>query len=103
MNKALHEVEISGDYGTAKIYIDGEETHGIRGYTIEHDACEIPQVELRLACVSENVAETQATIQFANTDLIAKLFSREQFDEFCRLWEEYHERSEGQTRDNRKN
>lgn len=94
---------VEGSGITAKIYIDGEEIHGIRGYTIEHDASEIPQVELRLACVSENVAETQATIQFANTDLIAKLFSREQFDEFCRLWEEYHERSEGQARDNRKN
>ena len=100
---ALHKVEISGEYATAKVIIDGEEIHRLSGYTIDRNAGEIALVELRMVSPEETILEDYAEAVISNSETMAKLFTREQFDEFCRLWEEYHERSEGQTRDNRQN
>lgn len=97
---ALHKVEISGEYATAKVIIDGEEIHRLSGYTIERNAGEIPMLELRMLCLEENIMEQQVEIVISNAETMARIFNRNQFDEFCKLWEEYHERREGQTRDN---
>ena len=103
MKGALHQVKISGEGVTAHVFVDGEEIHRLSGYTIERNAGEIPMLELRMLCFEENIMEQQTEIVISNAETMARIFNREQFDEFCRLWEEYHERSEGQTRDNRQN
>lgn len=90
MQGTLHKVEISGGYATAKVLIDGQEIHRLSGYTIERNAGEIPLVELRIVCPGETVLEAQAEVVVENSETMAKLFDRKQFDEFCRLWEEYH-------------
>ena len=96
---ALHEVKISGEGAIAHVFVDGEEIHRLSGYTIERNAGEIALVELRMVRPDETILEDYAEVVISNSETMAKLFNREQFDEFCRLWEEYHERREGQEGD----
>ncbi len=43
-----HKVKIESHGTIGRVYIDGKEVIGIRGYTIEHNAGKIPVITLRL-------------------------------------------------------
>lgn len=43
-------VKIETKGSTARIYINGQEIRGVTGYTVSHDVCGIPVLDLKIKC-----------------------------------------------------
>ena len=71
----------------AKVSVDGNAVL-CQGYTIKHYVDDLPTVELDLCAVPDIVHDV--VIQIGNKEEIARLMNYNEFQEFCRIWEEVH-------------
>lgn len=55
------------------------------GYELRHYVGEVPSVDVEIFCVPQ--IEENATISVSNKEEIAALMDREEFEEFCKIWE----------------
>ena len=56
-----------------------------RGFEIKHYVGELPSVNIEVVCVPQ--IEENAIINVYNKEEIAALMNREEFEEFCKIWE----------------
>lgn len=75
----------------ARVSIDGNAVL-CQGYTLNHYVGSLPTVELDLI-VSPKV-EHDVVIQVGNKEEIARLMNFNEFNEFCRIWDEVHNESD---------
>lgn len=71
----------------AKVFVDEKPIRCI-GYTISHSVDCFPSVELQLCVIPE--IENYATVQISNKEEIALDMDYNEFQEFCRIWNEVH-------------
>lgn len=76
------------ELGRGKVTIDDKPIR-CRGYELRHYVDEVPSVEIEIACFPQ--IEETASIIVSNKEEIAALMDREEFDEFCKIWERLHE------------
>ena len=75
------------ELGRGKVTIDDKPIR-CRGYELRHYVDEIPSVEIEIACIPQ--IEETASISVSNKEEIAALMGREEFEEFCKIWERIH-------------
>ena len=75
------------ELGRGKVTIDDKPIRCI-GYELMHYVGEIPSVNIEINCVPQ-IKET-ASISVSNKEEIAELMDREEFEEFCKIWEKIH-------------
>ena len=86
----LHEfkVEPIGDNGiSAKVYIDGEKIDCL-SYRLVHEAGCLPRAYIQVyaePCTKEN-----ASIGIFNKKDIARIMDEDEFNEFCNIWHNLH-------------
>ena len=56
-----------------------------RGFELKHYVNEVPSVNIEVVCVPQ--IEENAIINVSNKEEIAALMGREEFEEFCKIWE----------------
>ena len=61
-----------------------------RGYYISHSVGEVPTVELELCCIPKY--EHDVVTQISNKEEIARLMDETEFEEFCKIWKELHDK-----------
>lgn len=71
----------------AKVLLNGQNVR-CRGYNISHYVDEIPTVALDLACIP--TYEHDVVVQVANKEEIARLMDKNEFIEFCKIWNDIH-------------
>lgn len=76
------------ELGRGKVTID-DKTIRCRGYELRHYVDEIPSVDIEIYCVPQ--IEETASISVSNKEEIASLMDKDEFEEFCRVWEEIHD------------
>ena len=59
-----------------------------RGYELRHYVDEVTSVNIEVICVPQ--IEENAIISVSNKEEIAALMDREEFEEFCKIWERVH-------------
>lgn len=79
---------IDGSDIKASVYIDGEEIKGCQRYNISHLAGGIPIVTLDFIGIP--LYEHDAVITVSSKVDIARVMSKEEFEEFCRIWTRIH-------------
>ena len=72
------------ELGRGKVTIDDKPIR-CRGYELRHYVDEVPSVDIEIACVPQ--IEETASISVSNKEEIAALMDREEFEEFCKIWE----------------
>ena len=55
------------------------------GYELRHYVGEVPSVDIEIGCVPQ--IEENAIVKVSNKEEIAALMEREEFEEFCKIWE----------------
>ena len=73
------------ELGRGRVTIDGNPIQ-CRGYELRHYVDESPSVNIEVVCVPQ--IEENATVKISNKEEIASLMDREEFEEFCKIWEE---------------
>ena len=76
--------EPSDECGRGRVTIDGNPIK-CSGYEIKHYVDEFPSVNIEVVCVPK--IEENAIISVSNKEEIASLMEREEFEEFCKIWE----------------
>ena len=56
-----------------------------RGFELKHYVDEFPSANIEVVCVPQ--IEENAIISVSNKEEIAALMEREEFEEFCKIWE----------------
>lgn len=72
------------ELGRGKVTIDDKPIR-CRGYELRHYVDEIPSVDIEIDCIPQ--IEETASISVSNKEEIAALMGREEFEEFCKIWE----------------
>ena len=72
------------ELGRGKVTIDDKPIR-CRGYELRHYVDEVPSVDIEIYCVPK--IEETASISVSNKEEIAELMDREEFEEFCKIWE----------------
>lgn len=75
------------EFGRGKVTIDDKPIR-CRGYELRHYVDEVPSVEIEIACFPQ--IEETASIIVSNKEEIAALMDKDEFDEFCKIWERIH-------------
>ena len=70
--------------GIGKVTIDDKPIK-CRGFEIKHYVNEVPSVNIEVVCVPQ--IEENAIISVSNKEEIAAFMNREDFEEFCKIWE----------------
>lgn len=70
--------------GRGRVTIDDKPIQ-CRGYELRHYVDEVPSVNIEVVCVPQ--IEENAIISVSNKEEIAALMNREEFEEFCKIWE----------------
>lgn len=73
--------------GRARVTIDDKPIRCI-GYELRHYVDEFPSVYIEIDCVPQ--IEETASISVSNKEEIAAFMEREEFEEFCKIWERIH-------------
>lgn len=73
--------------GRGRVTIDDKPIR-CRGYELRHYVDEVPSIEIEIACFPQ--IEETASIIVSNKEEIAALMDREEFGEFCKIWEKIH-------------
>ncbi len=83
---ALHKFRFEpfDECGRGRVTIDGNPIQ-CSGYEIKHYVDEFPSVNIEVVCVPQ--IEENAIINVSNKEEIAALMDREEFEEFCKIWE----------------
>ena len=81
-------VEPIDELGRGKVTIDDKPIR-CRGYELRHYVDEVPSVEIEIACLPQ--IEETASISVLNKEEIAELMDKDEFEEFCKIWERLHE------------
>lgn len=76
------------EIGRGRVTID-DKTIKCRGFEIRHYVDEFPSVNIEVVCVPQ--IEENAIISVSNKEEIASLMDKDEFEEFCRVWEEIHD------------
>ena len=72
------------EFGRGRVTIDGNPIQ-CSGYELRHYVDEYPSVNIEVVCVPK--IEENAIISVSNKEEIASLMNREEFEEFCKIWE----------------
>lgn len=72
------------EIGRGRVTIDDNPIK-CRGFEIKHYVNEVPSVNIEVVCVP-HIEET-SIIRVSNKEEIAALMDREEFEEFCKIWE----------------
>lgn len=72
------------ELGRGKVTIDDKPIR-CRGYELRHYVDEFPSAYIEIDCVPQ--IEETASISVSNKEEIATLMDREEFEEFCKIWE----------------
>ena len=72
------------EVGRGKVTIDDKRVL-CRGFELRHYVGEVPSVEIEVICVPQ--IEENATISVSNKEEIAALMDKNEFEEFCKIWE----------------
>ena len=72
------------EFGKGRVTIDDKPIK-CRGFEIRHYVDEFPSVNIEVVCVPQ--IEENAIISVSNKEEIAALMNREEFEEFCKIWE----------------
>lgn len=75
------------EYGRGKVTIDDKPIR-CRGYELRHYVDEIPSVDIEIDCFPE--IEETASISVSNKEEIASFMDKDEFEEFCKIWEKIH-------------
>ena len=75
------------ELGRGKVTIDDKPIR-YRGYELRHYVDEVPSVDIEIDCVSK--IEETASISVSNKEEIAALMDKDEFEEFCKIWEKIH-------------
>lgn len=70
--------------GRGRVTIDGKSIK-CTGYELRHYVDEVPSVNIEIVCFPQ--IEENAIISVSNKEEIAALMNREEFEEFCKIWE----------------
>lgn len=71
-----------------RVFIDGQEVKCC-GYTLIHDLDEVPCVILELP-VTPRIKDKAVLLHVENKEEIARLMDKTEFEEFCKIWKEIH-------------
>lgn len=90
----LHKFKVEHEVGAyhpwqAKCFIDDKNVK-IRGYTLEHYVDDVPRLNIDMQVDAPDIENVEAEIKIANKEEIAALMDREEFEEFCKIWEKIH-------------
>lgn len=80
--------EPTDEYGRGKVTIDDKPIR-CRGYELKHYVDKVPSIDIEILCVPQ--IEEIATINVSNKEEIAALMDKDEFEEFCKIWERVHE------------
>ena len=72
------------EFGKGRVTIDDKPIK-CRGFEIRHYVDELPSVNIEVVCVPQ--IEENAIMSVSNKEGIAALMNREEFEEFCKIWE----------------
>ena len=72
------------EFGRGRVTIDYKPIK-CRGFELKHYVNEVPSVNIEVVCVPQ--IEENAIINVSNKEEIAALMGREEFEEFCKIWE----------------
>ena len=72
------------ELGRGRVTIDDKPIK-CTGYELRHYVGEVPSVDIEIGCVPQ--IEENAIISVSNKEEIAALMDREEFEEFCKIWE----------------
>lgn len=72
------------ELGRGRVTIDDKPIK-CRGFELKHYANEVASVNIEIVCVPQ-IKET-SIISVSNKEEIAALMDREEFEEFCKIWE----------------
>lgn len=75
------------ELGRGEVTIDDKHIR-CRGYELRHYVDEFPSAYIEIDCVPQ--IEETASISVSNKEEIATLMDREEFEEFCKIWERIH-------------
>ena len=71
-----------------RVFIDGNPIM-CRGYTLTHRVDELPTLELEMPIVPE-IKDKYVVAQISNKEEIARFMDCNEFNEFCKIWDEVH-------------
>lgn len=95
MDSMLHNIEIKGIDGHpegATVAIDGKNVRA-RAYTVAHEAGCYPVINLNLVAIP--TLSMDGKVRVSNKGDLAVCFDREEFDEFCQIWQEIQSEQKG--------
>ena len=72
------------ELGRGRVTIDDKPIK-CTGYELRHYVGELPSVDIEIGCVPQ--IEENAIISVSNKEEIAALMGREEYEEFCKIWE----------------
>ena len=73
------------EFGRGRVTIDDKPIK-CRGFERKHYVDEFSSVNIEIVCVPQ--IEENAIIRVSNKEEIVALMDREEFEEFCKIWEE---------------
>lgn len=87
----LHKFKVEHEVGAyypwqAKCFIDDKNVK-IRGYTLEHYVDDVPRLNIDIQIDAPDIENVEAEIKIANKEEIAALMDKDEFEEFCKIWE----------------
>ena len=71
-----------------QVFIDGQPV-SCTGYTLIHNAGEVPSLLLELP-VNPKLKDEMVLVQVGNKEEIARLMDKTEFEKFCEVWKEVH-------------
>lgn len=71
-----------------RVLIDGNYIR-CTGYTLTHKVDEVPILELEIPIVQE-IKDQYVVVKVSNKEEIANLMDLNEFNEFCKIWNELH-------------
>ena len=78
--------------GRGRVTIDDKPIK-CRGFELKHYVDEVPSVNIEVVCVSQ--IEETASISVSNKEEIAALMDKDEFEEFCKVWDRIHNSENG--------
>ena len=76
--------EAIDELGRGRVTIDDKPIK-CRGFELKHYVNEVASVNIEIVCVPQ--IEETSIISVSNKEEIASLMDREEFEEFCKIWE----------------
>lgn len=76
----------------ARVFIDDNKVR-TRGYTFSHYIGEVPQMKLELPVIPY-IEYQEAIVNVSNKEEIARAMDKNEFKEFCEIWESIHNKED---------